>query len=160
MLPYWTGEVDESPRKQYLCFSDEGDLCAARIFHWKIVWLEQRSTGTLQVWREPYTALRIPLIFNLRTDPFERANLTSNTYEDWFIDDPRDGCPTGLGRRQHPRRLDDRLPGSVIAETPHRGKNLRGRSFVGEDHRSADFAGADLRAADFSGADLTASQPR
>jgi arylsulfatase len=40
----------------------------------------------LQVWREPYTELRIPLLFNLRTDPFERAQLTSNTYEDWFID--------------------------------------------------------------------------
>jgi arylsulfatase len=86
MLPYWTGEVDESPRKHYLYISDNGDLCAARIFHWKIVWLEQRATGTLQVWREPLTELRIPLVFNLRTDPFERANLTSNTYEDWFID--------------------------------------------------------------------------
>ncbi|MCP4308423.1 MAG: arylsulfatase [bacterium] len=86
MLPYWKGEVDESPRKQFIYFSDTGDLCAARIFHWKIVWLEQRATGTLQVWREPYTELRVPLIFNLRTDPFERANLTSNTYEDWFID--------------------------------------------------------------------------
>lgn len=52
----------------------------------KIVFLEQRATGTLQVWREPLTELRIPLIFNLRTDPYERANLTSNTYEDWFID--------------------------------------------------------------------------
>ncbi len=86
MLPYWTGEVDESPRKQFVYFSDTGDLCALRWHAWKIVFLEQRSEGTLQVWREPSTELRIPLIFNLRTDPFERAQITSNTYEDWFID--------------------------------------------------------------------------
>ena len=86
MLPYWTGETDESPRDHFVYFSDTGDLCALRYGPWKIVWLEQRATGTLQVWREPYTELRIPLIFNLRTDPFEKANITSNTYEDWFID--------------------------------------------------------------------------
>ncbi len=85
MLPYWTGEVDESPRQQYFYFSDTGDLAAIRWYNWKIVWLEQRATGTLQVWREPYTELRIPLLFNLRTDPYERAQITSNTYEDWFI---------------------------------------------------------------------------
>jgi arylsulfatase len=85
-LPYWTGEVDESPRHQFFYFSDSGDLCAIRVFNWKVVFLEQRAEGTLQVWREPYTELRIPLLFNLRTDPFERAQITSNTYEDWFID--------------------------------------------------------------------------
>ena len=86
MLPYWTGEADDTPRSHFVYFSDTGDLCALRFGPWKIIWLEQRATGTLQVWREPYTELRIPLIFNLRTDPFERANVTSNTYEDWFID--------------------------------------------------------------------------
>ena len=86
MLPYWKGETDESPRTQFVYFSDTGDLCAIRWNHWKIVFLEQRAEGTLQVWREPYTELRIPLIFNLKTDPFERAQITSNTYEDWFID--------------------------------------------------------------------------
>ncbi|MCP4306296.1 MAG: arylsulfatase [bacterium] len=86
MLPYWKGETDESPRQQFFYFSDTGDLCAVRFNNWKIVFLEQRAEGTLQVWREPYTELRIPLLFNLRTDPFERAQITSNTYEDWFID--------------------------------------------------------------------------
>jgi arylsulfatase len=86
MLPYWTGETDESPRKHFVYFSDTGDLCAIRVFNWKVVFLEQRAPGTLQVWREPYTELRIPLLFNLRTDPYERAQITSNTYEDWFID--------------------------------------------------------------------------
>ena len=48
--------------------------------------MEQRAQGTLQVWAEPFTALRVPKIFNLRTDPFERADITSNTYWDWFLD--------------------------------------------------------------------------
>jgi len=85
-LPYITGESDSGAREYYFYFSDTGDLCAVRWHHWKVVFLEQRAIGTLQVWREPLTELRIPLIFNLKTDPFERANLTSNTYEDWFID--------------------------------------------------------------------------
>jgi arylsulfatase len=48
--------------------------------------MEQRAQGTLQIWAEPFTALRVPKLFNLRTDPFERADITSNTYYDWFID--------------------------------------------------------------------------
>jgi len=85
-LDYFTGESDKSARVYYFYFSDTGDLCAVRWHNWKVVFLEQRATGTLQVWREPYTVLRIPLIFNLKTDPYERAQITSNTYEDWFID--------------------------------------------------------------------------
>jgi len=85
-LPYLTGESDSSAREYFFYFSDEGDLCAVRWHNWKIVFLEQRAIGTLQVWREPLTELRVPLIFNLKTDPYERANLTSNTYEDWMMD--------------------------------------------------------------------------
>ena len=48
--------------------------------------MEQRARGTLQLWAEPFTALRVPKLFNLRTDPFERADITSNSYYDWFID--------------------------------------------------------------------------
>ncbi len=47
---------------------------------------EQRTPGTLRIWAEPFTTLRVPKIFNLRTDPFERADITSNTYYDWLID--------------------------------------------------------------------------
>ena len=54
--------------------------------NWKFVFLEQRATGTIQVWMEPYTELRVPKIFNLRTDPFERADITSNTYFDWLLE--------------------------------------------------------------------------
>ncbi len=66
--------------------SDDGDLTALRFDNWKIVFLEQRAPGTLRVWAEPYTELRVPKIFNLRTDPYERADITSNTYYDWLID--------------------------------------------------------------------------
>jgi arylsulfatase len=57
-----------------------------RYDNWKFVFLEQRATGTLNVWAEPYTELRVPKIFNLRTDPYERADITSNTYYDWLLD--------------------------------------------------------------------------
>ena len=83
---YLTGEVDQSPRQHFFYVSDDGDLTAMRFDNWKIVFLEQRATGTLQVWAEPYTELRVPKIFNLRTDPYERADLTSNTYFDWLLD--------------------------------------------------------------------------
>ena len=59
---------------------------ALRYDNWKIVFAEQRVQGTLQVWAEPFVFLRVPKIFNLRTDPFERADTTSNTYWDWLID--------------------------------------------------------------------------
>jgi arylsulfatase len=85
-LDYITGAVDESPRKHFFHVSDDGDLTALRYDNWKVVFLEQRAPGTLQVWAEPYTELRVPKIFNLRTDPYERADITSNRYYDWLLD--------------------------------------------------------------------------
>ncbi|MEI6400688.1 MAG: arylsulfatase [Actinomycetota bacterium] len=85
-LPYLTGEVDQSPRQFFFYVSDDGDLTAMRFDNWKIVFLEQRATGTLNIWAEPYTHLRVPKFFNLRTDPYERADITSNTYYDWLLD--------------------------------------------------------------------------
>ena len=85
-LPYLTGEVANSPRQHFFYVSDDGDLTALRFNNWKLVFLEQRATGTLQVWAEPYTVLRVPKIFNLRTDPYERADITSNTYYDWLLE--------------------------------------------------------------------------
>jgi arylsulfatase A-like enzyme len=84
-LPYLTGETDTSARDHFLYVSDDGDLMALRFSNWKILFLEQRAPGTLRVWAEPFTELRVPKIFNLRTDPFERADITSNTYYDWMI---------------------------------------------------------------------------
>ena len=75
-----------SPRKEVFYFSDDGDLTALRYDDWKLIFMEQKATGTLRVWMEPFVPLRIPLIFNLRRDPYERAEQTSNTYYDWLID--------------------------------------------------------------------------
>jgi arylsulfatase A-like enzyme len=65
---------------------DDGDVLALRFDNWKVVFMEQRVQGTLRIWAEPFVALRVPKLFNLRTDPFERADVTSNTYYDWFLD--------------------------------------------------------------------------
>ena len=85
LLPYLTGMEKESPRKGFIYFDDDGNLVAVRAGNWKAVFMEQRSPGTLQVWAEPFTVLRIPKLYNLRTDPFERGDITSNTYWDWYI---------------------------------------------------------------------------
>jgi arylsulfatase len=88
LLPYLTGEEDESPRRGLIYFSDECDVLGIRYENWKVVFLEQRCQGTLQIWLEPFTELRAPKLFNLRTDPFEHADVTSNTYWDWVMDRP------------------------------------------------------------------------
>src|SRR5262249_50261402 len=86
LLPYLTGQEKKSPRIEYFYFSDDGDLTAFRYDNWKVVFMEQRAVGTMRVWSEPFTTLRVPKIFNLRTDPYERADITSNTYYDWLFD--------------------------------------------------------------------------
>jgi arylsulfatase A-like enzyme len=86
LLPFLTGETDKSPRKGFVYFDDDGNLVAVRAGNWKAVFMEQRCAGSLQVWAEPFTVLRIPKLYNLRTDPFERADTTSNTYWDWYMD--------------------------------------------------------------------------
>jgi arylsulfatase len=69
-----------------LYFNDDAELTALRYDNWKMIFMEQRAKGTLQVWAEPFTPLRVPLILNLRTDPYEYAPITSNTYYDWLLD--------------------------------------------------------------------------
>jgi arylsulfatase len=85
-VPYLTGADARSPRKAFFYFSDDGDLTGLRYDNFKFVFLEQRARGTFQVWAEPFTPLRVPKIFNLRLDPYERASDTSNTYFDWILD--------------------------------------------------------------------------
>jgi hypothetical protein len=85
LLPYLTGEEESSPRQGLVYFSDDGDVLAMRFDNWKIVFMEQRLPGTLAVWANPFTPLRVPKLFNLRTDPYERADITSNTYYDWLL---------------------------------------------------------------------------
>jgi arylsulfatase len=85
-LPYLTGRTDKGPRQEIFYFSDDGDLTALRYGDWKAIFMEQRVEATLQAWAEPFVPLRVPLLFNLRRDPYERAQLTSNTYYDWLLD--------------------------------------------------------------------------
>ncbi len=84
LLSYITGKEKDSPRKFFFYISDDGDILALRYENWKFTFMEQRSPGTMQVWAEPFTRLRIPKIYNLRTDPYEFADVTSNSYWDWF----------------------------------------------------------------------------
>jgi arylsulfatase A-like enzyme len=84
MLPYLSGEVKESPRTGFFYISDDGDIIAIRMDDWKMVLMEQRAK-TLACWFEPFVRLRAPKMFNLRRDPFERADENSNTYWDWVI---------------------------------------------------------------------------
>ncbi len=84
-LPYLKGETDESPRKFFFYSNDDGQIVAIRIHDWKLVFLEQRAKG-MMVWVEPFVQLRVPKIFNLRRDPFERADESANIYWDWVLD--------------------------------------------------------------------------
>ncbi len=86
LVPYLTGQADKNPREDFLYCNDDQQVTGLRFDNWKLVFLEQRVPGTLQVWAEPFTPLRVPKIFNLRTDPYERADITSNTYYDWLMD--------------------------------------------------------------------------
>jgi len=85
-LPYLTGEQEKGPRESFFYANDDQQLTALRYDNWKLVFLEQRAQGTLRIWSEPFISLRLPKIFNLRGDPYERADITSNTYYDWLID--------------------------------------------------------------------------
>ncbi len=86
MLPHLIGKEKKGARKELFYFSDDGDLMALRYDDWKLVFMEQRSQGTLQTWAEPFTVLRLPMVYNLRRDPYEFATVTSNTYYDWLLD--------------------------------------------------------------------------
>jgi arylsulfatase len=84
LLPFLKGDVEKSPREGFIYWSDDGDLLAIRGGDWKVVFLEQRSKG-IGVWQEPFSPLRVPKIFNLRTDPFEFGD-SSFLYDKWMVD--------------------------------------------------------------------------
>jgi arylsulfatase A-like enzyme len=86
VLPLLTGQTAKDPRESFVYFNDDGQLVAIRYDNWKLVFMEQRVKGRMQIWQEPFTPLRIPNIYNLRTDPYEMADVTSNTYYDWLLD--------------------------------------------------------------------------
>ena len=113
--PYLTGEADRSPRQGFVYFSDDGDLVALRFDNWKVVFMEQRVPGhARRSGPSRSSSLRVPKIFNLRTDPFERADITSNTYWDWFLDN--DYIALAAHRRHDP------VPGDVRASSRPRQK--------------------------------------
>jgi arylsulfatase len=85
LLDYLSGKTKDSPRKDFIYVNDGGEVVAIRVGDWKAIYLENRA-HQLDVWREPFVHLRLPLLFNLRRDPFEKSQENSNTYHDWMID--------------------------------------------------------------------------
>jgi arylsulfatase len=84
-LPYMTGQASKGPRDEFFYFTDDGSLSALRYRDWKVMFSIQEAHG-FEVWARPYTVLRIPRLFNLRRDPFERADHDSDFYTQFFID--------------------------------------------------------------------------
>jgi arylsulfatase len=85
ILPHLTGKEAKSPRKEFFYFNDTGQLIGLRYNRWKIVFAEQRSSR-FQVWSEPFVQLRLPKFFDLRGDPYERADTDANDYDNWRIE--------------------------------------------------------------------------
>jgi arylsulfatase len=84
LMPFFKGEVKESPRKEFLYWNDDGELVALRLNQWQISFKEQEHTG-LDVWRRDFANLRVPNIYNLRADPFERGT-ESLEYGKWLVE--------------------------------------------------------------------------
>jgi arylsulfatase len=82
-LDYLTGKADKGARDEFYYFNDDAMLVAMRSGNWKFVFCEQREPGGFRVWSEPFVCLRVPKIFNLRMDPYERADVVSDQYYDW-----------------------------------------------------------------------------
>lgn len=85
MLPYFKGEVKEAPRKEFFYWTDDGSLANLRYDRWKLVFMEQRAHG-FEVWSEPLVTLRVPKLFDMRGDPFERADHEAENYHMWRFD--------------------------------------------------------------------------
>ncbi|WP_212677098.1 arylsulfatase [Pandoraea sp. PE-S2R-1] len=84
-LPYLTGQTNKGARDEFYYFNDDGVLVATRFGNWKLVYCEMKYPGGFAVWQQPFTCLRVPKIFNLRMDPYERADIVSNQYDDWLV---------------------------------------------------------------------------
>jgi arylsulfatase len=94
-LPYLVGKEEHGPRKEFFYFTDEGSLIALRYNNWKVTFMVQDQPGTMAIWQHKFRGLRMPYFYNLRTDPFEFATVTSNTYWDWWIDHAYNLYPMG-----------------------------------------------------------------
>ena len=85
-LPYLTGKEEKGPRIEYFYIAEDGDMMALRYNNWKINFAVQPTPGTFKVWQTEFTHPRVPYVYNLRTDPYERATITSNSYNNWLIE--------------------------------------------------------------------------
>jgi arylsulfatase A-like enzyme len=85
-LSYLTGQSPKGARDEFYYFNDDGELVAMRYGNWKVVFCEQRAPGNLNIWMEPFVCLRVPKVYNLRMDPYERADITSDQYMAWLVD--------------------------------------------------------------------------
>jgi len=85
LMPYFKGEVSEGPRKEFFYWTDDGQLANLRFDRWKMVFMEQRAHG-FEVWQEPLVTLRVPKLFDMRGDPFERADHDVEGYNIWRFD--------------------------------------------------------------------------
>ena len=108
-LAYLRGETKESPRTEFIYVNDDGQVVALRAGDWKATFLENRGQA-FGVWREPFTELRVPLLFNLRRDPFEKSQHNSNTYNDWFLDRPFVVVPMQLMAAKFLKTMQDYPP--------------------------------------------------
>jgi arylsulfatase A-like enzyme len=86
MLPFLTGQTESGPRKEFIYINDDQQVVAVRYDNWKMRLHGAADAGHHGIWAEPFVTLRFPKLFNLRTDPYERADITSNTYYDWVLD--------------------------------------------------------------------------
>jgi arylsulfatase len=105
LMPYLMGEAEHSPRRGFFYFNDDAELVAMRSENWKIVFAEQRCQGTLRIWAEPFTPLRVPKLFNLRT----AATAMASAFLDTFKEFPPRHPPASFSIDQIVKKLEDFL---------------------------------------------------
>ena len=152
LVPYLTGQAPKSPRESFFYVNDDQQLTGLRYDNWKFVFMEQRAQGTWRIWAEPFVTLRVPKIFNLRTDPYERADITSNTYYDWLLDHAFAFVPAQDYRRPVPDDLQgfpqrQKAASFNLDEIFQKMKEGAGRSRKPSRHRRPPAADCFLRSA-------------
>lgn len=109
-LDHLTGKAEKSPRRGFIYHNDDGEIVAVRYENWKFVYSEQRADGTLEIWANPFTKLRAGKLFDLRADPYEVADITSNTYWDWAFSQMYLGNIGGVGVQRYLETFKDYPP--------------------------------------------------
>jgi arylsulfatase A-like enzyme len=140
LLPFFEGEVKKNPRPGFLYWSDEGDLMALRYGNWKIHFAVQRSEG-LRAWQDQLERLRFPMLVNLRTDPFENAEVCATLfYDKWRADRVFMLAPAGALVAQYMQTLmefpprqspESWSPGAVMEKLRHHQESLESGSGAG-----------------------------